>query len=454
MLVRDGRITTAQLDQALVHQARVGGRVGSILVELGALDAETLTVYLGLELGMPIATGPTLERCKRSAVRLLTAQQAARCRSVPIVIQGQSLIIAIDDPHDMESLDALHSITGYRILPRVAPEIRIHYYLERFYGIPRPNRYRELGEVPRGNSAVGSHTGGLPGPPLPGLPPRRTTPVAAPTPRPVVRRSEPMPIAHMADAPSASAPAPAPPARHPMPPPTPRPVPAFRAPVPVAEEALELDANDLLIELEADDAEVADQAPVGEAGAPRERHRAPRTTAPSYAPLPLEGALAAMARIDQRGAVADAILGYASGLFEVAALCLVRDHLALGWKGYGPGLDADRLETLLIPLEMPSLFQVAVKSREVFRGHAFPATLHDHVFKVLRCHAPLYSVATSIAIGDRVVNLLYGHKADGSDLEERELDGLRRVVAAASATYVRLISASKAQQKPNGKASG
>src|SRR5678809_1744425 len=157
MLVRDGRITHAQLEQALAHQTRVGGRIGSILVELGFLDAETLTVYLGLELGIPIATGATLERCKRSAVRLLTPQQAARYRCVPIVIQGQTLILAIDDPHDMQSLDALHNVTGYRILPRIAPEIRIYYYLERFYGVARPNRYRALGESPRGSSTAGSH---------------------------------------------------------------------------------------------------------------------------------------------------------------------------------------------------------------------------------------------------------------------------------------------------------
>src|SRR6185503_19990015 len=115
-------------------------------------------------------------------------------RCVPIVIQGQTLIIAIDDPHDIQSLDALHNITGYRILPRVSPEIRIYFYLERFYGVPRPTRYRALGEAPCGNSALGSHpaSSGLPGPPLPGLPPRRSTPTAAPTPRPVVRRSEDM----------------------------------------------------------------------------------------------------------------------------------------------------------------------------------------------------------------------------------------------------------------------
>lgn len=466
MLVRDGRITQSQLEQALAHQTRVGGRIGSILVELGFMDAETLTVYLGLELGIPIATGATLERCKRSAVKLLTAQQAARYRCVPIVIQGQTLIIAIDDPHDIQSLDALHNITGYRILPRVSPEIRIYYYLERFYGVPRPTRYRALGEAPRGNSALGSHpaSSGLPGPPLPGLPPRRNTPIAAPTPRPIVRRSESMAVAASPPAVAIERP----------PPPAPTAVAAAASAViaelpaadtvptatarksPQEHEALELDANDLVIELEADAAEAAaaqsapDKSDAAQAAAPVPIERGPRavrTTAPVYAPRTVGETIHTMGSTDQRGSVADAILCYAAGLFEVAALCLVRDQFAVGWKGFGPNMDFDRIETLLVPLEMPSIFQIATKTRELVHAHAVPATLHDHIFKVLRAHTPLYSIVCPISIGTRVVNLFYAHKADGADLTEGEIADLRRVMAAAGDAYVRLISASKAQQR-------
>jgi hypothetical protein len=510
MLVRDGRITPAQLQVALAHQARSGGRIGSILVELGFLDAETLTVYLGLELGMPIATGATLERCKRSAVRLLTPHQAARFRCVPIVIQGQTLILAIEDPLDMQTLDALHNITGYRILPRVAPEIRLHYYLERFYGVPRPPRLVPLGDSPRGNPSIGSHTGGLPGPPLPGLPPRRTAPMTAGAPRSMIRRAEaapspdriparppPVPIAVSAMAPVAVA---APLARVAVTAPPiaararPRTASAaaaaaaapLRVPGTDEHEALEIDANDLVIELDADDADVAGQVPahgparrttpvvvaadevtevrpppaMPVAGAPEASGALPRLSKVDETPpderdtergphpvMTLDVALAVMASTDQRGAVADAIIGHAASMFDVAALCLVRDHLAVGWKGFGPGLDDDRIEALLIPLEMPSIFQLAERSRELFRGRAFPAALHDHVFKVLRCHAPLYSVVAPVAIGNRVVNLLYGHKRDGGDLLEEEIIGLRQLAAAAGEAYVRLISASKAQRK-------
>jgi hypothetical protein len=465
MLVRDGRITQSQLEQALAHQTRVGGRIGSILVELGFMDAETLTVYLGLELGIPIATGATLERCKRSAVKLLTAQQAARYRCVPIVIQGQTLIIAIDDPHDIQSLDALHNITGYRILPRVSPEIRIYYYLERFYGVPRPTRYRALGETPRGNSALGSHptSSGLPGPPLPGLPPRRNSPIAAPTPRPVVRRSEA--IAAVAPAVVVQRPPPVPsspaivataaavaehlPAADTVPTAT-----ATPRKSPQEQEALELDANDLVTELEADDAEAAaaQSAPVkGDTAAqPATIERGPRavrTTVPIYPTRTPDEAVDIINSTDQRGSVADAILCYAAGLFEVAALCLVRDQFAVGWKGFGPNMDIDRIETLLVPLEMPSVFQIATKTRDIVHAHAVPATLHDHIFKVLRAHTPLYSVVCPITIGARVVNLFYAHKADGADLTESEMADLRRIMTAASDAYVRLISASKAQQR-------
>ena len=60
MLVRDGRLTEGQLADALGFQARDGGRIGTVLFEHGMVDLEAHTVYLGLELGIPIATGATL----------------------------------------------------------------------------------------------------------------------------------------------------------------------------------------------------------------------------------------------------------------------------------------------------------------------------------------------------------------------------------------------------------
>jgi len=223
MLVRDGRLTEPALQSALGFQARDGGRLGTILFEHGWVDLEALTVYLGLELGIPIATGAMLERAKRAAVRLLQPAQAFKYKCVPLVVQDRQLIAAIEDPHDFATLEALSALTGYRVLPRVAPELRVYYYIERYYGVARPARFQKFGDTPRGDEGAQSDVG-LPAPPLPGLPPVPAAPIAAPGPRPRLRSVK---MAKLFD----------------------------------DSEALELDAEDLIDSLEADAEAEAEAAP-------------------------------------------------------------------------------------------------------------------------------------------------------------------------------------------------
>ena len=42
------------MDVGFSAQARDGGRIGTVLIEHGLIDFEALTIYLGLELGIPI----------------------------------------------------------------------------------------------------------------------------------------------------------------------------------------------------------------------------------------------------------------------------------------------------------------------------------------------------------------------------------------------------------------
>src|ERR1700753_503876 len=163
MLVRDGRLSEEQIDAALKFQARDGGRLGTVLVEHGLVDLEALTVYLGVALSIPIATGAMLDRAKRAAVRLLQPAQAFKHKCVPLVVQDRQLIAAIEDPHDFATLESLTAITGYRVLPRVTPELRIYYYIERYYGVARRQRFVRFGDSPRGDEGVVDT--GLPSPP-------------------------------------------------------------------------------------------------------------------------------------------------------------------------------------------------------------------------------------------------------------------------------------------------
>jgi len=402
MLVRDGRLTEAQLGTALGFQARDGARLGTVLVEHGMVDLEALTVYLGLELGIPIATGAMLERAKRAAVRLLQPVQAFKHKCVPLVVQDRQLIAAIEDPHDFATLEALTSITGYRVLPRVAPELRIYYYIERYYGVARPPRFLKFGDSPRGDG--GAIDAGLPAPPLPGLPPVPAQPIVAPGPRSRLRSVK---LAKMFD----------------------------------DSEALELEAEDLIDTLDADDAAPAEAAP---STAPLQPSvpiatRPPNGAAP--APMSADVALRELAVATDRNRIVEVLLGYASAVFDAAVVFTVRDQFAFGWRAIGDLPGYANVEHLLIPLGAPSVVQSAVAAENrVFHGPLAPSTVNSYLYKVLGCAEPPLVAAGVIAIGKRVVNVLYGHSPSLSPLQ---LNVLQQICRSAAEAYARLIAVSK-----------
>lgn len=404
MLVRDGRLTEAQIAAAVEAQQRSGGRFGTVLFEMGAIDLDVLTVYLGLELGIPIATGAMMERAKRAAVRLLTAEQAFRYKCVPLIVQDRQLIAAIDEPYDLDTLDALTRITGYRIIPRVAAEVRIYYYIERYYGVPRPSRFMKLGDAVRGDlppSAI------LPAAPLPGLPPRTASPVVAP------RRA---------------------------------PIQYGRAPTRPPEEAAEeitIEADDMLEELAADAAAPAEAAPTLAPRGDGTRVSAQMPAIVAWTPVDAGAAEHALATATDRAAIADTLMSYLSGLFDVATLFIVRDNFAFGWKAFGD-VDPSRVECALIPLEAPSIFQQAVAAADGrFHGAPTPSAVLTHWYKILRVPEPSVATVAAVTIRKRPVNLVYGHRKGRDPLSDDELAALATVTTAAAGAYARLIAGAK-----------
>ncbi len=398
MLVRDGRLTSSQVLAAVGQQARVGGRLGTVLVEMRLIDPDTLTVYLGLEMGIPIATRGALDRAKRTALRVLRGTDAERLFCVPLLIQDRQLIVAMRDPHDLMVLDELAHLTGYRIIPRVAPEVRIYYYLERYYGIPRTSRYRVIGEAAVAAAPSGASVLEPPPPPLPGLPPIVPPPLTVPPP---LLGSSSDELARQLEREGDES--------------TPPPALLRRAPAGVDVEAMA-------------------RAAVGAPG--------PEPTTPPPVPgtLDLEAALLRITIASTRAEIADALLAYARTLVDVGVIFIARDDLAFGWKGFGPGLDAERIETLLLPLDASSMFRAALDAGEVFATSPPASALHLHLLKVLRAPMPARAVVAPVFIRERAVNLFYGQVNGERTLDDEAVVGLQRVVNAAANAYVRMIA--------------
>ena len=56
ILVRNGRITQRDLDQALGAQREIGDLIGRVLIRLGLVSESDLTAALSEQLGVPLAT--------------------------------------------------------------------------------------------------------------------------------------------------------------------------------------------------------------------------------------------------------------------------------------------------------------------------------------------------------------------------------------------------------------
>ncbi len=131
-LIEAGLIREDQLDSALSHQASESEtdgdkaakgkkqsrtkRLGEVVAELGLVGEGELLPLLGEQLGVE---GVRLREglIDPNAVRLIPRSDAQRLRALPLMRVRDELTVAMADPHDLASIDALSRISGCRIRP-------------------------------------------------------------------------------------------------------------------------------------------------------------------------------------------------------------------------------------------------------------------------------------------------------------------------------------------------
>src|SRR5690606_36674848 len=76
LLLAEGLIGTADLERALELQARIGGRLGGVLMRIGALSEDNLIQVLGRQLALPVM-GQDVPVPDEDAVRLAATHAPA-----------------------------------------------------------------------------------------------------------------------------------------------------------------------------------------------------------------------------------------------------------------------------------------------------------------------------------------------------------------------------------------
>lgn len=135
-----------KLEQALRAQVVWGGRLGTNLIEMHAIDLDDLSRVLGRQHGLPAALAKHFDKADAELQARLPTDLARQWLVVPLLHVGadHKIAVAAIDPLPAEALVALADAflcAESGIVVSIAAELRIRYHLERAYGIQRSKRY-------------------------------------------------------------------------------------------------------------------------------------------------------------------------------------------------------------------------------------------------------------------------------------------------------------------------
>jgi hypothetical protein len=162
----------------------------------------------------------------------------------------------------------------------------------------------------------------------------------------------------------------------------------------------------------------------------------------------LEDAVHRLSVAEHREQIADIVIDFMLPRFACGLIFLLRGPSAHVWRGFAPGVDARAIETIAFPTSLPSMFRTAKERAMTFRG-APPADgshLHAQIWKYLRCPAPSDVVVIPIAIGQRIVNLVYAHASSGA-MPDASVHELRALCTTMGSSFIRLIQRAKEGQQ-------
>lgn len=146
LLVEKGLVDEKVLSDALQRQVIFGGRLGTNLLEMGAISEDDLMTLLALQYNIPYAEPRHFEEIPREVLDSVPMNLILKHRVVPLTMDGHRITLAMIEPHKLDVVDEVAFQTDMVIQPVVASEIRIVEALERYYDIKREARYIAVSE--------------------------------------------------------------------------------------------------------------------------------------------------------------------------------------------------------------------------------------------------------------------------------------------------------------------
>lgn len=428
LLVRAGAVSEENVHRALAVQGFTGGRIGTLLLERGSVSEDDIGRALAEQHGCEYVSWKVLGSLPAAVVQALPAKFAIRHSAVPVEVGEGFVRVVLRDPSNLRILDELFFVTGKKIVPAAAPEVRIYQALEKCYGERRTPRFAILAEKlsrPIAPSVIRK--------PLPPPPDFSTERLPMPG-EPVVEPSAaddapPVPPAWtIADLPPvgwANQPAPPPPEG--------------------SEDDLEAIPWEELpgqpaMPVEPPAAPTAPQPPV-----PWRRTAAPSHETPApVAGMPTATDFSEMLAARDRDGVFDAALRALRRRFARSAVFAARSEGVTGWSGAGERVDQRAVRAIQIPWNEPSIFLNVRMGQAFYLGPLPPLPRHDALAAALGGW-PSECVVQPVRMRDKTVAFLYAECAGAQGATPADLTYLRELAGAAAAALAASIRLKKKQ---------
>ena len=158
MLVDAGLVNPKKLQEALTYQKSTGGRIGRILVKLGAIKEEQLLQFVAQHQGLEVVSLKDFQPDEK-LLKLAPKNFWLQHQVIPYKVEHSTLYVAMSDAGDIPAIDDLRFTTSLEVVPVLASERDIQTILNKHFfkgdDTARPRQHTDMREVARELEARG-----------------------------------------------------------------------------------------------------------------------------------------------------------------------------------------------------------------------------------------------------------------------------------------------------------
>jgi len=133
LLLSKNLITEAQLKVALSEQAKTGKKLGETLIELNYITEHDLLKAVAEQLGIEMVSISDYDLTPELK-KLIPEEIARRYKVIPLKYSNNLIVLATNDPVNIDAMDELSRMTRKNISPVLLTTDDLYYGLEKIYG--------------------------------------------------------------------------------------------------------------------------------------------------------------------------------------------------------------------------------------------------------------------------------------------------------------------------------